>query len=172
MMLMRTVKSCRSGAPMLASSLREEAQATVSNKRGHRGEREVSRKTIARGMPGDFRRDRGDYARMLILFCMRGCGRFGRPAFPAPSVIRGTNVRPSLGRIAPRECGRISSRLFEIESEIATCPDVLRHNENLCLRKDVQEVGEGRKEASQPIARRTNVSGGRATTTIKRGTTN
>jgi hypothetical protein len=38
---------------MPASSLREEAQATVSNKPGHRGEREVSRKTIARGMPGD-----------------------------------------------------------------------------------------------------------------------
>jgi hypothetical protein len=37
---------------MPASSLREEAQATVSNKPGHRGEREVSRKTIARGMPG------------------------------------------------------------------------------------------------------------------------
>src|SRR6266403_2605086 len=52
MMLMRTAKSCGSDAPMLASSLREEAQATVSNKPGHRGEREVSRKTIARGMPG------------------------------------------------------------------------------------------------------------------------
>src|SRR6187399_391702 len=51
MMLQRTAKSCRSGAPMQASSLREEAQATVSNKRGHRGEHEVSRKTIARGMP-------------------------------------------------------------------------------------------------------------------------
>src|SRR5260370_11066435 len=49
----RTAKSCRSGAPMPASSLREEAQATVSNKPGHRGEREVSRKTIARGMPGE-----------------------------------------------------------------------------------------------------------------------
>ena len=52
MMLQRTAKSCRSGAPMPASSLREEAQATVSSKRGHREEREVSRKTIARGMPG------------------------------------------------------------------------------------------------------------------------
>ncbi len=30
----------------LASSLREEAQATVSNKRGHRGEREISRKPL------------------------------------------------------------------------------------------------------------------------------
>src|SRR6186997_1032109 len=52
MMPKRTVKSCRSDAPMPASSLREEAQATVSNKHGHRGEHEVSRKTIARGMPG------------------------------------------------------------------------------------------------------------------------
>src|SRR5260221_1988136 len=51
MMLMRTAKSCRSDAPMLASSQREEAQATVSNKPGHRGEREVSRKTTAQGMP-------------------------------------------------------------------------------------------------------------------------
>src|SRR5260370_27511109 len=53
MVLQRTAKSCGSDAPMLASSLREEAQATVSNKPGHRGEREVSRKTIARGMPGE-----------------------------------------------------------------------------------------------------------------------
>ena|SRR5258706_7727659 len=50
MMLKRTAKSCRSGAPMLASSLREEARATEP---GHRGEHEVSRKTIARGMPGE-----------------------------------------------------------------------------------------------------------------------
>src|SRR6476620_9474471 len=48
----RTVKSCGSDAPMLASSLREEAQTTVSNKPGHRGDHEVRRKTIARGMPG------------------------------------------------------------------------------------------------------------------------
>src|SRR5258707_9828102 len=65
MTLMRTAKSCRSDAPMLASSLREEAQMTVSNKPGHRGEREVSRKTIARGMPGDFRCTCGDYTRVL-----------------------------------------------------------------------------------------------------------
>src|SRR5712671_3904701 len=112
MMLMRTAKSCRSDAPMLASSLREGAQATVSNKPGHRGEREVSRKTIARGMPGDFRCDRGDYARMLILFCMRGCGRVGRPAFPAPSVFLGRLVFAKLGRLAPRECGVVSQSVI------------------------------------------------------------
>ena len=53
MALTRTAKSCGSDAPMLASSLREEAQATVSNKPGHRGEHEGNRNTIARGMPGE-----------------------------------------------------------------------------------------------------------------------
>src|SRR6478736_10458021 len=53
MMPKRTAKSCGSDAPMPASSLREAAQATVSTKHGHREEHEVSRKTIARGMPGD-----------------------------------------------------------------------------------------------------------------------
>src|SRR5712691_2783116 len=77
MALMRTAKSCRSDAPMLASRLREEAQATVSNKPGHRGEREVSRKTIARGMPGDFRYDRGDYARVLFYFAREAAGALG-----------------------------------------------------------------------------------------------
>src|SRR5436190_13109667 len=71
MALTRTAKSCGSDAPMLASSLREEAQATVSNKPGHREEHEEYRKTIARGMPGDFRCDRGDYARVLTSLIAR-----------------------------------------------------------------------------------------------------
>src|SRR6476620_4515438 len=41
MMLKRTAKSCRSDAPMPASSLREGAQATVSTKHGHREEHEA-----------------------------------------------------------------------------------------------------------------------------------
>src|SRR5258707_9772551 len=73
-MLSGTAKSCGSDGPMLASSLREEAQATVANKPGHRGEREVSRKTIARGMPGNFRCDRGDYARVLFYFAREAAG--------------------------------------------------------------------------------------------------
>src|SRR5207247_8456927 len=40
---LRTAKSCGSDAPTLASSLREEAQMTVANKPGHRGEREGNR---------------------------------------------------------------------------------------------------------------------------------
>jgi hypothetical protein len=38
---------------------------TVTRRIRRRGEHEISRKTIARGMPGDFRCDRGDYARVL-----------------------------------------------------------------------------------------------------------
>jgi hypothetical protein len=49
MMLKRTAKSCGSDAPGLASSLREEAQATVATKSGRRGEREGNRKTTAQG---------------------------------------------------------------------------------------------------------------------------
>src|SRR6478672_21331 len=92
MALRRTAKSCRSDAPGPASSLREDAQATVSNKPGHRGEREVSRKTIARGMPGDFG---VTVVTMLVcfLFRTRGCGRIERPAFPAPSDFSGAGIK-------------------------------------------------------------------------------
>src|SRR5258705_12172681 len=99
MTLMRTAKSCRSDAPMLASSLRGKAQATVSNKPGHRGEREVSRKTIARGMPGLLRCTCGDYTRVLTTHCTRGCGCIGHPAFPAPSEFsEGRTSRQNLVR--------------------------------------------------------------------------
>ena len=52
--VMRTAKSCGPDAPTLASKLvRGISLATVATKPGHRGEREVSRKTIARGVPGE-----------------------------------------------------------------------------------------------------------------------
>src|SRR6478752_4136930 len=38
-----TAKSCGPGAPTLVSSLREDAQTTVANKHGHRGEHEGNR---------------------------------------------------------------------------------------------------------------------------------
>ena len=50
----RTAKSCGPDASTLASSRRESfPPATVTNKPDRRGEHEVSRKTIARGMPGE-----------------------------------------------------------------------------------------------------------------------
>src|SRR5213080_1688723 len=102
MALMRTAKSCGSDAPMLASSLREDAQMTVSNKPGHRGEHEVSRKTIARGMPGETGVTVVTMLVCFILFRTRGCGRIARPAFPAPSVISGRMIfaKPRADRAA------------------------------------------------------------------------
>src|SRR6476659_9064786 len=98
MMLQRTAKSCRSDAPMLASSLREEAQMTVSNKPGHRGEHEVSRKTIARGMPV-----RSGVTVVTTLGCLflsaPRLRRIKRPAFPAPSDFLGREIHAQLGRI-------------------------------------------------------------------------
>ena len=50
----RTEKSCGPDAPVLASSSRKATFADDGGKKaGHRGELEGSRKTIARGMPGD-----------------------------------------------------------------------------------------------------------------------
>src|SRR5258706_6113577 len=102
MMPKRTAKSCRSGAPGLASSLREEAQATVATKPGHRGEREVSRKTIARGMPGDFRCDRGDYARVLFSFAREAAGALGarHSLRPLLSEARTVVAKPRAPRAA------------------------------------------------------------------------
>src|SRR5712672_3509432 len=105
MMLKRTAKSCGSDAPMLASSLREEAQATVSNKPGHRGEREVSRKTIARGMLGWSGVTVVTTLVCFVLFCMRGCGCIERPAFPAPSDIR---RRDAQGKTRAKTRGEIA----------------------------------------------------------------
>src|SRR6476659_5806604 len=100
MALTRTAKSCRSDAPMLASSLREEAQATVSNKPGHRGDHEVSRKTIARGMPGDFRCDRGDYARVLFSFAREAAGASSARHSLRPLISRGREIQAHLARKA------------------------------------------------------------------------
>src|SRR6266704_3868155 len=110
MALTRRAKSCGSDAPMLASSLREEAQATVSNKPGHRGEHEGNRKTIARGMPGDFRCDRGDYARVLCFISHARLRAHRAPGIPcALCFLRGERFLQNLGRIAPRDRGAATS---------------------------------------------------------------
>src|SRR6266550_3173228 len=110
----RTAKSCGSDAPMLASSLREEAQATVSNKPGHRGEHEGNRKTIARGMPGDFRCDRGDYARVL-------CFNFAREATGAASARHSLRPLTSAGGMftsKTRACRAARSRSCGLGNEL------------------------------------------------------
>jgi hypothetical protein len=109
----RTAKSCGPDASTLAFKLAgSNSLATVTTKPDHRGEREVSRKTIARGMPGDTGVTvvTNSYA---FLFCMRGCGRIVRPAFPAPSefqmrFITGKTRAPRAAR--PRRCRCVYKR--------------------------------------------------------------
>src|SRR5258705_9560427 len=79
---------------------------TVSNKPGHRGEREVSRKTIARGMPGDFRCTCGDYV-CLLHTAHEAAGAAGTRHSLRPLFIEG-HCLAKLGRLAPRERGVVS----------------------------------------------------------------
>src|SRR5258707_12755715 len=113
--LPRTAKSCRSDAPRPASSLREEAQATVPTKPGHRGDHEISRKTIARGMPGETGVTVATMLVCLFYFAREAAGALGIRHSLRP-LFSGRIVHAPLGRIAPRECGRALSSLFEIES--------------------------------------------------------
>ena len=92
-MLKRTAKSCGPDVTVLASSLREEAQATVATKPGHRGEREGNRKTIAQGVPGETGVTVVTMLVCFVLFRTRGFGRIGRPAFPAPSDFSGAGLQ-------------------------------------------------------------------------------
>src|SRR3981189_2536152 len=64
---------------------------TVTKKPDHRGEHEVSRKTIARGMPGN---PGVTVVTTLVCFllCTRGCARISRPALPAPSQFQGERL--------------------------------------------------------------------------------
>src|ERR1700730_8065317 len=89
---MRTAKSCGPDAPTLASSLWNSIpQATVANKPGHKSAKETV-KTIAQGMPADSV-EPGVTTTRAYYHTTRGCGRIGRPAFPAPSVVRGREVQ-------------------------------------------------------------------------------
>src|SRR5260370_36991077 len=92
---------------------------TVSNKRGHRGEREVSRKTIARGMPGDFRRDRGDYARMLFSFACEAAGASGARHSLRPLFSGGANIRKTSGASRRENADAYPLGSLKIESETA-----------------------------------------------------
>ncbi len=73
-----------------------------------RGERGISRKTIARGMPGLFRCDRGDYARVLCFISHARPRVHWAPGIPcALCLSRRERFLQNLGRIT------IFSRLFE-----------------------------------------------------------
>src|SRR6202521_5086585 len=64
---------------------------TVARRIRRRGEREISRKTIARGMPGDFRCDRGDYARVLCFISHARLRVHRAPGIPHALCSEGGN---------------------------------------------------------------------------------
>src|SRR6266478_3882794 len=83
-------------------------QMTVARRIRRRGERGISRKTIARGMPGDFRCTCGDYARVLCFISHARLRVQRAPGIPCALCFLGRTVLAPLGRIAPRECGVVS----------------------------------------------------------------
>src|ERR1700675_5206315 len=111
-MLLRTAKSCGPDAPTLASSFAEGKSAlpgadksdiremTVAKEPGHRGERDISRKTIACGNAGR--------SGVLVVARVRstntkgtrdrGCS--GHPAFPTPSFGARDKCKPRAHRAA------------------------------------------------------------------------
>jgi hypothetical protein len=103
------------------------SRATVAIKPGHRGERVISRKTIAQGRPECF--GVPVFARVLsaLISRTRGCGCDVHPAFPAPLISRAEDDA-KLGHFVPRE--------YELTSPPLSCPAQAGHpvfQRRLCL---------------------------------------
>jgi len=68
-------------------------------------------KTTRAGNAGRNRRDRGDYTRMLFLFCMRGAGAIRAPGIPCALSAQtlafvatlGERIYAKLGQVLPRD---------------------------------------------------------------------
>src|SRR5690348_11176270 len=102
-------KACGPGLPTLRSSRAVTSRAmTGAIKPGPRGERAISVKTIAQGMPDDLAEPVVTAA--CLLFCRRAMGCGQHPAFPAPSSMsRAVRFKDS-DASAPRECEAVSLR--------------------------------------------------------------
>src|SRR6202171_3524293 len=111
-MLQRTAKSCGPDAPTLVSSLAEACrpnrartfhirEATVAKEPGHRGEHDISRKTIACGNAGRFRCTRC-YSCAFYHYKVHTRPRVQR-APGIPHALKGRKIKAQLGRIAPRD---------------------------------------------------------------------
>src|ERR1700730_4235257 len=108
-LISRTAKSCGPDVPTLASSSRKAIFADDGGKRA-RSPRRARRKPL-KPLRGECRAFSGvtvvTNARAYYQYT-RGCGRIGRPAFPAPSDFRGRTLRIKLGRIRPRDREAVS----------------------------------------------------------------
>ena len=99
----RTAKSCGPGAATLALPAGACSRKTGARKAASPGRARISRKTIARGKPGCLGCTCQNRVHSFASFRTRRCGRSRRPAFPAPSVERGTTrLHNSGGKPAAR----------------------------------------------------------------------
>ena len=98
--------------------------ATVARKPVHRGEREISRKTIAQGKPGCLRWTCMLVCAFFCATCTRDRGCSAHPAFPAPSLFEGREINASLGRSAPRDCEHTSGVIARLDRATQYSRDV------------------------------------------------
>src|SRR5437868_12158435 len=99
---MRTAKSCGSDAPTLASSFAVNARRRWQTSPVTGKSTKETVKTIARGMPGGTRCDRGDYARMLFYFACEAAGALSARHSLRPLMFRMARRKAELG-YAPRD---------------------------------------------------------------------
>jgi hypothetical protein len=93
---------------------------TVTRRIRRRGEHEISRKTIARGMPGQLGEPVVTTLVCFILFRTRGCGCSGHPAFPAPSLSWANGFANTRAHRAARWRTRVGIEATLLRG--ATCP--------------------------------------------------
>jgi hypothetical protein len=116
LILKRTAKPCGPGLPTLRLSQREMISLmTGARKPGPRGERDISRKTIAQGMPDDPAEPVVTAASFFC--CWRAMGEALTRHSLRPLVYRGTQLMQNSGAIAPRERALTSYWLFDIRSQ-------------------------------------------------------
>jgi hypothetical protein len=103
----RTAKSCGPDTPTLVSSLLDDQQATVAKEPGHRGEHEISRNTIAQGVPDCFGVPVVTCS-CAFFICTRGCGCLLSTRHSLRPLFFEGPVDEQLGRIVSRERRRVS----------------------------------------------------------------
>jgi hypothetical protein len=105
------------------------SRATVTKKPGHRGERAISRKTIAQGKPECLGVPVFTRVLSALISRIRGCGCDVHPAFPAPSLFPRDNDDASPGQILPRERWCLSPSAFmPREGGASSIPETSRLN--------------------------------------------
>jgi hypothetical protein len=120
--LMRTAKSCGPDAPTLASSSWEASFSgmTVARKPGHRGERVISRKTIAQGRPDASAEPVCSCAFLFAHFAHETAGAARTRSSLRPLISESATSMADLARNRRRDRGDVSGGMPCLEFESGT----------------------------------------------------